>query len=101
MKELQQLLNNLIALDPTARVVCSIGNADHSTLEKPMFYLSTRINRMAGFMACSVACHADSPVEVMQKFKELVFTVAANGGKFSYDRQVFTANNDFSQLSFK
>lgn len=101
VEALQQLLNNVIEIDPHAQVVCAIGSASHSTLVSPMFYLSTRINCMDGFMSCSVACHAGSPVAVMEKFKQLLTDHNAKGGTFSINRRVFTANNDLSQICFK
>ena len=101
VETLQQLLNNVIELDPMAKVVCHIGNSAPSTLHEPMFYLSTHINRMDAFVSCSIACHADSPIGVMIKFKQLLTEHNAKGGTFSINRRVFTADNDFNNICFK
>ena len=99
--QLQLLLNNVIELDSTARVVCSIGNATHSSLATPMFYLHTRIYCMDGFMSCGIACHAASPIAVMENLQKLLINHNSAGGTFSIDRRLFTTNNDFSQVCFK
>lgn len=102
VEKLQQLLDNLIQLDSCARIVCSIGeSSSNSTLEQPLYYLATRLNRMDDFISCSVACHANSPVAVLEKFQRLLEEHNAAGGTFSYDRRVLTVNNDFSQICFK
>lgn len=101
VETLQQLLNNVIELDPMAKVVCSIGNSAPSTLHEPMFYLSTHINRMDGFVSCSIACHADTPIGVMVKFQQLLIAHNAKGGTFSINRRVFTADDSFNNICFK